>query len=155
MCIQRISRISILAGCCSAALLLISVATSAFGTSSTHRGLVASVSVERAGKADRLTPIKGSKNASDAIAVELTGPSNVVIRDRDGNILFAVDHATRTTTVGKQLRERATFPATPPAVERALPDGCEGAFSPYVEPTRAHVIGRCVSSVFVGDKAFA
>jgi hypothetical protein len=40
-------------------------------------------------------------------------------------------------------------------LERALPDGCEGAFSPYAEPARAHVIGRCVSSVFPGTNALA
>jgi hypothetical protein len=80
----------------------------------------------------------------------LTGPSDIVIRDRDGNVLFAVDQSARTTTVGKQRRQRAS---SPPALERALPDGCEGAFSPYAEPTRAHVIGRCVSGVFPSTNA--
>jgi hypothetical protein len=65
-----------------------------------------------------------------AIAVELRGASDIVIRDRDGNILFAVDQSARTTTVGKQRRQRAS---APPTAERALPDGCEGAFSPYAE----------------------
>ena len=66
------------------------------------------------------------------------------------NILFAVDRSARTTTVGKQRRQRAS---SPPAVERALPDGCEGAFSPYAEPARAQVIGRCVSGVFPSTNA--
>ena len=92
--------------------------------------------------------------ASDAIAVELTGPSDVVIRDRDGNILFAVDHAARTTTVGKQRRPHRNVPRDTAAAERALPDGCEGAFSPYVDPARAHIIGRCVSGIFPRNNAF-
>jgi hypothetical protein len=28
-----------------------------------------------------------------------------------------------------------------------MPDGCEGAFSPYAAPRMAHVIGRCISSL--------
>jgi hypothetical protein len=156
MRIQRISRFAVLAGFCSGvAFLLVGVATSASSTSSTNQRVVPSVSVERAGKADQLKPIKGSTAAKDAIAVELTGPSDVVIRDRNGNILFAVDHAARVTTVGKQNRQRATFPDRPPTSERALPDGCEGAFSPYVEPARAHVIGRCVSGLFQDNDMFA
>jgi hypothetical protein len=154
MYIERISRIGVIAGCCSAALLFIGVATSASSTSSTHQGVVSSVSVKRAGKADQLTPIKSSPGAMDAIAIELTGPADLVIRDRDGNILYAVDHTTRTTTVGKKRRESETFPNILKAGERALPDGCEGAFSPYVEPAKAHIIGRCVSGVFLGNKVF-
>jgi hypothetical protein len=156
MCIQRISRISALVGGCSAALMLIGVATSASSTSSTtHQAFAPSVSIERAGKADLLKPVKGSMGASDAIAVDLTGPSDVVIRDRAGNILFAVDHAARTTTVGKQRKPVATFPETPQATQRALPDGCEGAFSPYVDPARAHIIGKCVSGLFPRNDALA
>ncbi len=155
MCIQRVSRIAAIGGGCSAALMLIGMATSASGTSSTHQALVPSVSIERSGKADQLKPVKGSTRPSDAIAVELTGPSDVVIRDRVGNILFAVDHAARTTIVGKQHRQNATFPDTPRAAERPLPDGCEGAFSPYADPARAHIIGRCVSGVFSAGNTFA
>jgi hypothetical protein len=149
MCIQLVSRAAVLAGCCSATLLLIGVATSA-STSSSHQSLASSTTVERAGKADSLKHIEVSAGTSVAVAVELTGPSDIVIRDRDGNILFAVDQSARTTIVGKQRRQRAS---SPPAVERALPDGCEGAFSPYAEPTRAHVIGRCVSGVFPSTNA--
>jgi hypothetical protein len=155
MCIQRISRFFILAGGCSAVIVLIGAATSASSTSSTHQDFHSSVSVERTGKSDRLTSIKGSADASNAIGVELAGPSDVVIRDRDGNILFAVDHSARTTTVGKQRRKPITFPDGPQAVERALPDGCEGAFSPYVNPARANIIGRCISGISLGKKVFA
>ena len=31
------------------------------------------------------------------------------------------------------------------AAAREMPDGCESAFSPYVAPRMANVIGRCVS----------
>jgi hypothetical protein len=74
--------------------------------------------------------------------------ASVVVRDVEGNIIFAVDHLARTTTVGKQHSRRGTFPNNPTAVERELPEGCEGAFSPYVDPDKAHIIGRCVSSIF-------
>jgi|ERR1700722_1063648 hypothetical protein len=150
MCIQLASRAAVLAGCCSATLLLIGVATSA-STSPSHQSLASSTTVERAGKADSLKHIEVAAG-SVAVAVELTGPSDIVIRDHAGNILFAVDQSARTTTVGKQRRQRAS---SPPAVARALPDGCEGAFSPYAEPARAQVIGRCVSGVFPGTDALA
>jgi hypothetical protein len=151
MCIQLVSRAAVLAGCCSATLLLIGVATSA-STSPTHQNFAPSATVERARKGDPLRHIEVSAGTNAAIAVELRGASDIVIRDRDGNILFAVDQSARTTTVGKLRRQRAS---APPTVERALPDGCEGAFSPYAEPGRAHVIGRCVSSVFPGTNALA
>jgi hypothetical protein len=59
MCIQRISRIGVLAGCCAAADFLIGVATSALSSSSSaHQVLDLSASVERAGKADRLMHVE-------------------------------------------------------------------------------------------------
>jgi hypothetical protein len=119
---------------CSAAFFLVGVATSAFSSSSAHQVLDSSASVERAGKADRLKHVEDLVSADDAIAVELTGPSDIVIRDRYGNVLFAVDHSARMTTVGKRRGRRAIFPEAPGTEERALPEGCEGAFSPYVEP---------------------
>lgn len=78
------------------------------------------------------------------IGIEATATSNVIVRDKDGNLLFAVDQSSRTTTVGKS-KGRAAGPT--PAVEQELPDGCEGAFSPYVNPSKARVIGRCVSGL--------
>jgi hypothetical protein len=147
MFIRRIGCTALIAGFCSIAVSLIGVATSASSTSKSLQ-FEPLASVERAGKSDCLTHVKGS--AGGAIAVELTGTSNVVIRDREGNILFAVDHAARTTTVGKQRKRGATTSREVPGVVKSLPDGCEGAFSPYADPARAHVIGRCVSSVFSG-----
>jgi hypothetical protein len=148
MCTQRISRIGLVACFCSAALALIGIESSASSMSSAQRPATLSASVERAGKGDSLTHVRGhvrGSAASNAIAVDLTGPSDVVIRGHDGNILFAVNHATQTTTVGKQNARRAVFPETKGPADRPLPDGCEGAFSPYVEPAKANIIGRCVS----------
>jgi hypothetical protein len=155
MCIQRISRIGVVAGCCSAAVFLIGIATSAFSSSSAHQVLDPSASVERAGKADRLMHVGGWVSTEDAIAVELTGPSDIVIRDRYGNVLFAVDHSARMTTVGKRHGRRTIFPEASGTEERALPEGCEGAFSPYVEPARAHILGRCISGVFPVNSALS
>jgi hypothetical protein len=155
MCIQRISRIGVLAGCCAAAVFLIGVATSAFSSSSSRQVLDPSASVERAGKADRLMHVEGLVSADDVIAVELTGPSDIVIRDRYGNVLFAMDHSARMTTVGKRRGRRAIFPEVPGKEEQALPEGCEGAFSPYVEPARAHILGRCISGVFPVNSALS
>jgi hypothetical protein len=142
--------IGFLAGFCSAAaLLLVFVATSGYSTSSVyqvHEPFPAKV--EYTHKGDRLTHSTGIVRSTYSIAVELSGTSDVVVRDIDGNIIFAVDHSASTTTVGKQRSRRATFSDKPTAVERELPEGCEGAFSPYVEPDKAHIIGRCVSGIF-------
>jgi hypothetical protein len=83
--------------------------------------------VERSHKGDRLTHLQPRGGANYSIAVEMIATSNVIVRDKGGNILFAVDHSSRTTTVGKKIKRRAVFPE-PRKVERELPDGCEGAF---------------------------
>jgi hypothetical protein len=108
--------------------------------------------VERSHKGDRLTHFQTGGGANYSIAVEVTATSNVIVRDKGGNILFAVDHSSRTTTVGKQIKRRAVFPE-PREVESELPDGCEGAFSPYAEPSKARIIGRCVSYIVSGNTA--
>jgi hypothetical protein len=84
------------------------------------------------------------KDAGPSIFVESSGNSDVIIRDRAGRILFAVDNATRATTVAKQSG-RGLRPMISPSAEKELPDGCEGAFSPYAEPSKAKIIGRCMS----------
>jgi hypothetical protein len=97
---------------------------------------------------------KGLQSLPNTIAIELTGPSDVVIRDRRGFIVFAVDHLTRTTIVGKQGGGPVNSPAAPTQAHEPVPEGCEGAFSPYVEPAKAHILGRCLSSIENG-KAFS
>jgi hypothetical protein len=154
MFIQSISRLSIVAAFCGALLLIITQATTALSHSSIGPTTESVAVFNRMSKSDRLmraTEVQGSANA---IAIELTGPSDVVIRDKRGFILFAVDHLARTTIVGKQDGGRLASPA-PAQVHEPVPEGCEGAFSPYVEPTKAHILGRCLSSISESGKAFS
>jgi hypothetical protein len=155
MFIQRISRFSIIAAFCAASLMLATQATSALTRSSTRPTAQSVAQVNRISKSDGLARARMLQGSSNAIAVELTGPSDVVIRDRQGFFLFAVDHSTRTTIVGKQGGGRAIVPSAPAQAHEPLPEGCEGAFSPYVEPSRAHILGLCVSSISESGRAFS
>jgi hypothetical protein len=155
MFIERISRFSIVAALCSASLMLVTQATTALSHSSVRPTAESAARVNRTAKSDRLMRAKGLQSSPNAtIAIELTGPSDVVIRDRRGFIVFAVDHSTRTTIVGKQGGGPVNSPAAPAQAHEPVPEGCEGAFSPYVEPAKAHILGRCLSSIENG-KAFS
>jgi hypothetical protein len=153
MFIQRISRFSIIAAFCSASLMFVTQATSALSHSSTRPTAESLAQVNRTAKADRLARAREVQSSANAIAIELTGLSDVVIRDRRGFVLFAVDHSGRTTIVGKQGGGRVTLPAAPAQAHEAVPEGCEGAFSPYVEPSKAHILGRCLLSISESGKA--
>jgi hypothetical protein len=155
MFIQRISRFSIIAAFCSASLMLATQATSALSHSSTRATAESLALVNRTAKSDQLVHAREVQSSANAIAVELVGSSDVVIRDRRGFVLFAVDHAARTTIVGKQGGGRVTLPAAPAHAHEAVPEGCEGAFSPYVEPSKAHILGRCLSFSSESGKAFS
>jgi hypothetical protein len=135
-----------LTGLYSAAALFIAVATSASTPSAVAKHQPQKV--DHALKGDRLTHSKTARDAGSSISVEMSGKSDVVIRDQAGNILFAVDNAARATTIGKQSGRSVPALKTYPPVELNLPAGCEGAFSPYAEPTKARIIGRCMSGVF-------
>jgi hypothetical protein len=136
-----------LTGLYSAATLSIAVATFASTPSSSPVALQRPQSVDRVHKGDLLTHSKTSKGASPPISVELSARSDVLIRDREGNILFAVDNTARATTIAKQPgRAAPALRANPPA-EMDLPAGCEGAFSLYAEPSKARIIGRCMSGI--------
>jgi hypothetical protein len=141
-------RTSVLAltGLYSAAALFIAVATSA-STPSPPVNASEPQSVERLHKGDLLTRSRVPKDAASSISVELSGRSDVVIRDRAGNILFAVDNAAQATTIAKQSRGNTPALKTNPPAEADLPAGCEGAFSAYAEPSKARIIGRCMSSI--------
>ena len=154
MFIQRISHFTIVAAFCAASLMLATQATSALTRSSTRTTAQSVAQVNRTSKSDGLAHARGVQGSANAIAVELTGPSDVVIRDRRGFIVFAVDHSTRTTIVGKQGGGPVNSPAVPAQAHEPVPEGCEGAFSPYVEPAKAHILGRCLSSIENG-KAFS
>jgi hypothetical protein len=135
-----------LTGLYSAAALFIAVATSASTPSAVAEHQPQTV--DRALKGDRLTHSKTARDAGSSISVEVSGKSDVVIRDRAGNILFAVDNAARATTIGKQIGRGAPAVKASPPDEMDLPAGCEGVFSPYAEPSKAKIIGRCMSGVF-------
>jgi hypothetical protein len=135
-----------LTGLYAGAALFIAVATSA-STLSSPTSVYQRQSVDRVQKSDLLTRSKTSKEATSSISVELSGRSDVVIRDRAGNILFAVDNAARVTTVAKQSDHSAPSLKPNPPAEIDLPAGCEGAFSPYAEPSKARIIGRCMSDI--------
>jgi hypothetical protein len=134
-----------LTGLYSAAALFIAVATSASTPSAVAEQ---PQTVDHALKGDRLMHSKTVRDAGSSISVEMSGRSDVVIRDRAGNILFAVDNAARATTIGKQSGRSVPALKTYPPAELNLPAGCEGAFSPYAEPSKARIIGRCMSGVF-------
>ena len=103
--------------------------------------------MDRAHKGGLLTRFTASKDAGPSISVELSGRSDVVIRDSAGNILFAVNNAARATTIAKQRDRSAPAPKANQPVELDLPAGCEGAFSAYAEPSKARIIGRCMSGI--------
>jgi hypothetical protein len=115
--------------------------------------------VERTNKTDRMV---GTVNVRGAhlpeFSVEVTGTSDAVVtvRGLDGRILYRLDPARRMTIVAKGVTQTpvVTRPYGPgsaprkpasPGATKEMPDGCEGAFSPYVEPDMANVIARCVS----------
>jgi hypothetical protein len=154
MFIERISRFSIVAALCSASLMLVTQATTALSHSSVRPTAESAAHVNRTAKSDRLMLSKGLQSLPKAIVIELTGPSDVVVRDWRGFIVFAVDHSTRTTIVGKQGGGPVNSPAVLPQAHEPVPEGCEGAFSPYVEPAKAQILGRCLSSIENG-KAFS
>jgi hypothetical protein len=142
----RTCSILALTGLCSMSALSIVVATSA-STSTSHLPIHQVQLVDRAHKGSLLTRFTVSKDAGRSISVELSGRSDVVIRDSAGNILFSVNNATQATTIAKQRYRSAPVPKASQPVELELPAGCEGAFSPYAEPSKATIIGRCMSSI--------
>jgi hypothetical protein len=113
--------------------------------------------VERANKSDRVVRAFNVRDAvMPAFSVEIVDAPGaaVTVRDHDGSILYRVSPAERITVVAKRAvqkpfasSERVSAPQElgSPDAERELPDGCQSAFSPYVEPGMANVIGRCVS----------
>jgi hypothetical protein len=120
---------------------------------------VAPFAVERKNKTDRMVGAVNGRGIP-AISVEVAGKSDAVVtvRDRDGRMLYRLDPAERLTIVAKPMMQTPAVPRpsghgvappqpAPSDATRELPDGCEGAFSPYVEPSMANVIGRCVSEV--------
>jgi hypothetical protein len=111
----------------------------------------AASAVDRTNKGDRVVRAFNVRGAvTPAFSVEIVDAANaaVTVRDHDGSILYRVSPTERTTVVAKRAVQKPVV--TPERIgssdaARELPDGCESAFSPYVEPGMANVIGRCVS----------
>jgi hypothetical protein len=131
-----------LTGLYSAAALAIAVTTSASTPSSSLVGVHQSQLVDRAHKGDRVRRFEAPKEVGPSISVELSGRSDVVVRDRAGNIFFAVDNAVRATTIAKQSGQSAPALKAKSPAEVDLPDG------PYAEPSEARIVGRCMSGIF-------
>jgi hypothetical protein len=113
-----------------------------------------SITVERMHKADRIggaSHVRGAVVPAFSIETANSLESTVTLRDSNGSILY-VSPMDRTTTVAKREAQRpipseSREPVSPSqaATLEKMPDGCESAFSPYVAPRMANVIGRCVS----------
>jgi len=118
-------------------------------------------------KADRLAPPVAAKARATVSSVEVIGLSDarVVLRDRNGEILFRSDPVTNTTLVAKDselpvitLKETATssvvrqpvssdgheHDATPSEDRRQATPGCEGPVSPLVKQAQGRGPGLCV-----------
>ena len=117
-------------------------------------------SVERSHKGSLLARPFGRSGAEIPIVeVEVNGrlDAAITLRDRDGQVLYRADPISHVTTVAKRATSartvtgcaghRARVHRAEGVPESTMPDGCEGAFSPYAAPRMAHVIGRCISSL--------
>jgi hypothetical protein len=115
--------------------------------------------VERSHKGNLLARPFGRGGAEiPVVEVEVNGrlDAAITLRDRDGQVLYRADPINHVTTVAKRVAPARAVPpppvaepATAPtaAPEPPMPDGCEGAFSPYAAPRMANVIGRCISAL--------
>jgi hypothetical protein len=125
------------------------------GAPSVDAPMPVAASIERAHKGGQIARPFGTGGDAPMIDVEVSGrlDAAITLRDRDGQVIYRADPANHVTTMAKRSAGRK--PATPVAREpetkapphEAMPDGCEGAFSPYAQPRMAHVIGRCISSL--------
>jgi hypothetical protein len=111
-------------------------------------------SIERAHKGSQIARPFGVGADTPMIDVEVNGrlDAAITLRDRDGQVIYRADPVSQVTTMAKRsARKPAATPVArepetkAPVQHEAMPDGCEGAFSPYAAPRMAHVIGRCIS----------
>jgi hypothetical protein len=156
---MRMIYLTVTAGLCA-------VASCAWGGVSFREGGVAqktlpplpSAAVERTHKTDRMVvAFKGPGAVIPAFSIDVADflDATVTVRDGSGSILYRVSPTERTTTVAKRAVQTPVLSgshelSSPPQAAGALremPDGCESAFSPYVAPRMANVIGRCVSEL--------
>jgi hypothetical protein len=112
-------------------------------------------SIERAHKGSQIARPFGVGADAPMIDVEVNGrlDAAITLRDRDGQVIYRADPVAHVTTLAKRGTRKSTSPVArepetkAPVQHEAMPDGCEGAFSPYAQPRMAHVIGRCISSL--------
>jgi hypothetical protein len=128
------------------------------GAARTDGSAPPAAAVERSHKGSLLArPFGRSGVDIPVVEVEVNGrlDAAITLRDRDGQVLYRADPINHVTTVAKRATSSRTVPALPaaepestaPKAAPEMPDGCEGAFSPYAAPRMAHVIGRCISSL--------
>jgi hypothetical protein len=166
---------AILIGMTGTALLALSLAGPALDGMS--RSLQAKADATTSAKADRLRPPAASGPRATVSTVELIGVSRttVILRDRDGAMLFKSDPLTNTTVVVKNaelpvvtLKEEATSPVVrqhpaapqqgsqePPAQKdrRAKPIGCDGLVSSLANREVSQVPALCLAGLFDGRRS--
>jgi hypothetical protein len=153
---MRMFQLTVTAGLCAvASCAWAGVSFREGGAVQNTRPPILSTAVERMHKADRMGGASNVRGASvPAFSIETASSleSTVTLRDSNGSILYQVSPMDRTTTVAKRaaqkpIRSESREPLSPSqaATLEKMPDGCESAFSPYVAPRMANVIGRCVS----------
>jgi hypothetical protein len=76
-------------------------ATTALSHSSARNAVESVALVNQTAKSARLRRAGEVRGSANVIAIKLTGPSDVVIRDKRGFVLLAVIIRPRTTNVGK------------------------------------------------------
>jgi hypothetical protein len=116
--------------------------------------------INRAAKADRWTPSRGSRiDESEVATVEVVGirDAAIIYRDRNGRILFQTDPVSNVTVISKgfvlpELTIRETKRSKPAPVEvphakPRLPIGCDPAASPIAQPQLSHLPGRCLAGL--------
>jgi len=153
---MRMAYLTVSAGLCA-------IATCAWGVSFHEKGAAEKTTsrlpsaVERANKSDRVMRafnVPGAVMPAFFVEIVDSPDAAVTVRSHDGRILYRVSPTERMTIVAKRaVQKPITTPERVPAPQeigssdapKKLPDGCESAFSPYVEPGMANVIGRCVS----------
>jgi hypothetical protein len=103
----------------SAAALFVAIAPSASTRTSFPAAVNPSHSVDHFHKGDRLTASKTLDGAGFSISVQMSGRSDVLVHDRKGNIIFAVDNAAHLTIIAKQSgRSVSSLKVAPPIGER-------------------------------------
>src|ERR1700734_132197 len=100
--------------------------------------------VERANKSDRVVRafnVPGTVMPAFSVEIVNSPDAAVTVRNHEGRILYRVSPTERVTIVAKRAVQKPVASPVPAPQEigssdaaKELPDGCDSAFSPYVEP---------------------